>query len=38
MKGNYERRANNNSLSIKQIQGPLVPPQGLVDNILSHIL
>ena len=36
-KESSSKRLNQSSLVIKQSQGPLVPLQGLIDNILSHI-
>ena len=35
---NSQVRWNNNTLAIKQSQGPLVLPQRSIDNVLSHIL
>ena len=37
-KANGLTRWNNNSLVIKHIQGPLVPPLRAIYNILNHIL
>ena len=37
-KENSQRRLNNSNVVIEHNQGPLVLAQGLIDNILSHIL